>query len=269
VRWSNVLYGILIGITDLIPGVSGGTVAFVLGIYDELLAAIGGILTRQWRKHVGFLLPLGVGIVAALLAFSRLIAYLLEHHFIPTRMFFLGLILGVLPMLFRRSDARRAFQAPHWTLLFVSATALAATRLLNPDPAVAPITELTAVRAAGLFLAGAGAAVAMLMPGISGSFVLLVLGAYPTAIHALATINLPLIAVIGSGVVAGLIGGSKVIRLTLHRYPAHTYAAIIGLIVGSLFVVFPGFGTAGQMLAGLVTFAAGVAIAFFFSRHEA
>ncbi len=214
-RWSNVFRGLLIGICDLIPGVSGGTVALVLGIYDELLASISGILTKNWRRHIGFLLPLGVGIGGALLAFSRAIAYLLEHHFEPTQMFFMGLIVGVLPMLFRRSDARRTFKAPHLVIFATAAAAVAAMKFINPDPAIEPITKLTGARAVGLFLAGAAGGIAMLMPGISGSFVLLVLGAYPTAIFALATLHIPLIVTIGAGVVAGLIVGSKLIRYVL------------------------------------------------------
>lgn len=267
-QWHNVYRGFLIGASDLIPGVSGGTVALVLGIYDELLAAVGGILSREWRKHAGFLLPLALGVVGALLVFSRAIAYLLERHFVPTQMFFMGLIVGVLPMLWHRSEAPKTFRLPHVVLLAAAALATATTKLVNPDPAVEPMTELSAARAAGLFLSGAAAAFATLLPGISGSFVLLVLGVYPTAIYALATLHVPLIVVIGSGIAVSLLVGSRLIRMTLRRYPTYTYAVIIGLILGSVVVVFPGVGTVGQTIAGIATFAGGCAIAVFFGRHE-
>lgn len=267
-RWSNVFRGLLIGICDLIPGVSGGTVALVLGIYDELLASISGILSKHWRRHIRFLLPLGIGIGGALLFFSRAIAYLLEHHFAPTQMFFMGLIVGVLPMLLRRSDARRTFQAPHFVILTIAATAVAAMKFINPEAAVEPITELTTARAIGLFLAGAAGATAMLLPGISGSFVLLVLGAYPTAIFALATLHIPLIATIGAGVIAGLIVSSTLIRYVFNRYPTPTYAAIVGLIVGSVVVIYPGFASVGAFIMGASTFLAGFAIAVYFGQHE-
>lgn len=267
-RWSNVLRGALIGICDLVPGVSGGTVAIVLGIYDELLAAIGGFFSREWRRHFAFLFPLGLGIVGALLVFSRAIDYVLEFHFVPTQMFFMGLILGVLPMLLRRSDARRKFTAVHIGLLVVAAVAVAALAFINPDRAVEPVTSLTTTRAFGFFLAGAAASVALLMPGISGSFVLLVLGVYPTAIHALATLHIPLIIILGSGVGSGLIIGSKLIRRMLTRWPTATYAAIIGLILGSVVVIFPGFGTTAETLTGLVTFIVGFSLAAYFGRHE-
>src|SRR5690606_21094265 len=150
-RWSNVLRGLLIGICDLIPGVSGGTVAVVLGIYDELLAAIGGFFSREWRRHLAFLLPLGLGVAGALLGFSRAIDYVLAGYYVPTQMFFMGLILGVRPMLLRRSDARRTFARAHLVLMAASALAVAALAFVHPERVVEPMVSLTPAQAAGLF----------------------------------------------------------------------------------------------------------------------
>ena len=94
-EWRNLYRGFFIGISDLIPGVSGGTIAFILGIYDELLASISGFFSRNWKKHIGFLLPLGIGIGITLLLFSRVIEYLLKNYYAPTQFFFLGLVIGV------------------------------------------------------------------------------------------------------------------------------------------------------------------------------
>lgn len=256
------------GICDLIPGISGGTVAFMLGIYDELLAGIGGIVSRDWRRHLGFLLPLGIGIGVSLLAFSRGIEYLLEHHYVPTQMFFTGLIVGVLPMLFKRSDARRTFSAAHVIVLLAAAAAVAGMALVDPRETADPVMNLTGATSVRLFISGAVASVAMLLPGISGSFVLLVLGVYPTAIHALATFHIPLISTIGVGVVVGFIVGSKLIRRVLERYPKFTYAAIIGLIVGSVVVVFPGIGTGAETAVGIVVGGIGFGLAAFFGARS-
>lgn len=267
-RWTNLFRGLLMGICDLIPGVSGGTVAFMLGIYDELLASIGGIVSREWRRHLGFLLPLGIGIGVSLLAFSRGIDYLLEHHYVPTQMFFTGLIVGVLPMLLKQSDARRTFSTAHLAVLVAGAAAVAAMAFVNPRHSVDPVITLTAATAVQMFLSGAAASVAMLLPGISGSFVLLVLGVYPTAIHALATFNIPLIVITGAGVVGGLIVGSKLISRVLKRYPRFTYAAIIGLIIGSVVVVFPGVGTGAETAVGLIAGGVGFGLAAFFGARS-
>lgn len=268
-RWSNIFRGLLIGICDLIPGVSGGTVAVVLGIYDELLAAIGGFFSREWRRHLAFLLPLGLGVAGALLGFSRAIDYVLAVYYVPTQMFFMGLILGVLPMLLRRSDARRTFARAHLVLMAASALAVAALAFVHPDRVVEPMVSLTPAQAAGLFFAGVAASIALLLPGISGSFVLLVLGVYPTAIHALATLRIPLIVTIGAGVGVGLVVGSRLIRRMLIHHPTPTYAAIIGLIIGSVVVIFPGFGTGAETAAGLAAFVAGFGLAAFLGRREA
>ncbi|MBO1913784.1 DUF368 domain-containing protein, partial [Microvirga sp. 3-52] len=79
-QWRNLYRGFFMGISDLIPGVSGGTIAFILGIYDELLVSISGFFSRDWRKHIGFLLPLAIGMGATLLLFSRLIEFLLKNY---------------------------------------------------------------------------------------------------------------------------------------------------------------------------------------------
>ncbi|EMF45678.1 membrane protein [Planococcus halocryophilus Or1] len=89
-EWKNIYRGVLMGISDLIPGVSGGTIAFILGIYDRLLEAISGFFSRNWKKQLGFLVPLGIGVVITLLLFSRVIEYLLEQHYEATQFFSWG-----------------------------------------------------------------------------------------------------------------------------------------------------------------------------------
>lgn len=241
IEWKNLYRGVLMGICDLIPGVSGGTVAVMLGIYDRLLEAISGFFSREWRRYLGFLLPLAIGIGGALLAFSRAIAYLLEHHFVPMQFLFLGLVIGVLPLLLRQAQAAEGFGAGHLPLMLVSAGAMALLALVRPAAEVAPLVAPSGLQWLWLFAAGWLGSMAMLLPGISGSFVLLLLGVYPTAIAALSDLNIPVIAVIGAGVVVGFIVSSKAIRWLLARYPGMTYAAAIGLIVGSVALIFPGW----------------------------
>lgn len=241
------------GATDLIPGVSGGTIAVVLGIYDALLAAISGFFSRQWRRHLGFLFPLGLGMAAALVGLSRGIEYLLEHHYVPTQFFFIGLIVGILPSLAQRIDARRNLDSRHLVLLVAAAVVVASIAFVRPNNSAEVIATLTPWTAVGLFLAGFIASMAMLLPGISGSFILLLLGVYPTAIHALSTLNLPFIAIIGSGVGVGFIASSKGIQHVLAHYPKSAYAAIMGMIVGSIAVVFPGVAAPATMAVSVFT----------------
>lgn len=266
-EWHNLYRGFLIGTSDLIPGVSGGTIAVMLGIYDRLLDAISGVFSREWRRHVNFLLPLGIGMAAALLSLSRTIAWLLEHQYVPTQFFFIGLIIGILPSLLQQVDIRNRFRFAHFATLLTAAALVASMAYFTPDRTSQAIIELTPLSAVGLFAAGWLASMAMLLPGISGSFVLLMLGVYPTAIDALATLNIALIAIIGLGVALGFIVSSKIIRHLLSRYHDIAYAAIIGLIVGSLFVVYPsGIGGASVLVSGL-TLLIGLALALFFGQR--
>lgn len=266
--WKNIYRGLLMGVTDLIPGVSGGTVAFVLGIYDRLLEAISGFFSRDWKKHIGFLVPLGIGIVAALMIFSRLIDYLLENHLAPTQFFFMGLIIGVVPFILKQAGAKQNFKTTHIVVLIIVAILLASLAFIKPDEAAPPITSLSVPVFFLLFFSGWMASMAMLLPGISGSFILLLIGVYTTAIRALKDFNIPLIIVIGAGVIIGFVVSSKAIRYLLANFQYMTYAVIVGLIFGSFFVMFPGIPTGITLLFSMITFVAGLVFSLWFSSDK-
>lgn len=268
-EWKNIYRGVLMGISDLIPGVSGGTIAFILGIYDRLLAAISGFFSREWKKHLSFLIPLAIGIGITLLLFSRVIEYLLEQHYEATQFFFMGLILGVIPYIMKQAEVKRNFTARHIIILVVIGAALASTAFIQTSEDVAPITTLSVPVFFLLFFSGWLASMAMLLPGISGSFILLLLGVYTTAINALSTLNIPVALAIGAGVIVGFIVSSKAIRYLLENFTYATYAAIIGLILGSLFVVFPGFASdTTTLVTSLITFAVGLVFTLWFSSPK-
>lgn len=268
-EWKNIYRGILMGISDLIPGVSGGTIAFILGIYDRLLEAISGFFSKNWKKQLGFLVPLGIGIVITLLLFSRFIEFLLSNHYEATQFFFMGLILGVLPYIMKQAEVKKNFTARHLVILLVIGAALASMAFIQTNDNVTPITELSVPTFFLLFFSGWIASMAMLLPGISGSFILLLIGVYSTAINALSTLNLPIIMAIGAGVMLGFVISSKAISYLLEHFTYVTYAAIIGLILGSLFVVFPGFSAdTATLVTSLITFTAGLVFTLWFSSPK-
>ncbi|MFA9557183.1 DUF368 domain-containing protein [Evansella sp. AB-rgal1] len=258
--WRNVYRGAMMGITELIPGVSSGTIAVILGIYDQLIIAINGVLSKDWKKHLTFLIPLAVGMGLALVGFGRLIGYLLDHFEEPTRFFFLGLILGVLPLLLKQSNAKKTFKMVHYVTLVIAAGIVALMKLLPENHQV--IETMTFGDAITLFFAGWIASMFMLLPGISGSLVLLILGAYKTAINAIGTFNIPILLVIGVGVLVGFFVSSRLIKYLLSNYYYVTYAAIIGLVLGSTVVVFPESTSAYQIIPSIFTFIGGAATAF-------
>ncbi|WP_099156495.1 DUF368 domain-containing protein [Virgibacillus ndiopensis] len=267
-EWKNIYRGMLMGASDVIPGVSGGTIAVLLGIYDRLIAAINGILSKEWKKHIGFLIPLGIGIGAAILLLSRVIEWLFAHYPGPTQFFFLGLIIGILPYLFHQADAKNTFGLKHFVLLIIGAIIVGSMAFLQADePAV--IENITSSTYILLFFAGVLASSAMILPGISGSFMLLLIGVYPTIISAISNLQLDIIAVTGVGIVIGILVMSKIINFFLNRYRYMTFALIIGLVIGSVIVVFPGWPeSTSLLLLSIGTFAVGLFAAYILGRVE-
>ncbi|QTM98101.1 DUF368 domain-containing protein [Sediminibacillus dalangtanensis] len=267
-EWKNIYRGLLMGASDVVPGVSGGTIAVILGIYDRLIASVNGFFSKEWKRHLGFLVPLGIGIVGAVFALANLIEWLFEHYPGPTQFFFLGLIIGVLPFLFHKAEAKKTFKVKHVILLLLGAILVASIAFF---PAEEPdqIANLDFGTYVYLFFAGFIASSAMILPGISGSLILLIIGAYTTITSAISNFKLDIIFVVGAGILIGIVVMSKIIHYFMARYPSATYALVIGLVIGSVAVVFPGWPQEMPMvIVSIVTFAAGLAAAVLLGRVE-
>lgn len=267
-EWKNIYRGLLMGASDVIPGVSGGTIAVLLGIYDRLITAINGIFSKDWKRQLGFLIPLAIGVGTAILLLSHLIEWLFEHYAGPTQFFFLGLIIGILPYLFHEAGAKRTFGTRHYVLLVIGAIIVGSMAFIQSgDPAV--IENISTSTYILLFFSGMLASSAMILPGISGSFMLLVIGIYPTIIGAISNLQLDIIVVTGVGIVIGILVMSKIINFFLQRFRHATFALIIGLVIGSILVVFPGFpGSTSLLLLSVATFAVGLLAAYILGRVE-
>ncbi|PYZ94142.1 DUF368 domain-containing protein [Salipaludibacillus keqinensis] len=260
-EWRNIYRGVLMGVSNIIPGVSAGTIALVLGIYDQLIVSISDFFSAKWRQTLGFLVPLGIGIVGAIVAFGGLITWLLTNHEQPTQFFFLGLIIGVIPLLFKQSDMKEKFTIAHYSVLGVTGILIGFLGFMNPD-AAAVVHELTLLNGVWFFVAGWIASMSLLLPGISGALVLILFGVYYTAMSAISTLDFAVISVIGAGVVVGFVVSSKFIKYLLNHFPYMTYAAIIGLLLGSLIIVYPGFSAGpAAIFPSIITFIAGTATA--------
>jgi len=229
------------GAADVVPGVSGGTVAFITGIYDELLHSINSIdaeafrllikfrIADLWKKVNGnFLVVLLSGIATSLLSLAKLMVYLLAHHPIAIWSFFFGLILISAPLVMR--------EVKQWNLGSV------ATFILGVAIAYA-ITVLSPTQSPDalwfVFFSGALAICAMILPGISGAFILLLIGKYQFMMSALLELNIPVIIVFMAGCVVGLLGFSRFLTWILDNYHSATIALLAGFMLGSLNKVWP------------------------------
>lgn len=222
------------GIADLIPGVSGGTIAFITGVYEELLASIKTLQLHSMKKIAWpFLLPLGAGILTAVFCVSRLFYYLLLNHPVPLFAFFFGLILASVLFCGRKAGLGRP---SHWFIFALGACVAFALAGLKPGS----FTEL------GFFpiaLAGFAAAGAMLLPGISGSYLLQLLGVYSFVLEALnmptAPGSLKLLTAICLGVCLGFVSFSRVVSWLVTRLSTWTYAALVGFMLGGTRSIWP------------------------------
>ncbi|GAA0431529.1 DUF368 domain-containing protein [Lentibacillus halophilus] len=267
-EWKNIYRGVLMGASDVIPGVSGGTIAVLLGIYDRLIAAINGVLSKNWKKQLGFLVPLGTGIVIAIFSLSHLIKWLLKYYPQPLQFFFLGLILGIIPYLFRQADANNTFRIRHVLILLVGAAVVGSLALIGENEGSA-VQDRTLMTYAWLLMAGFLASSAMILPGISGSLIFLMIGAFQTVITGISDMQLDVIAAVGIGIVLGISVMSKIIHFFLVHYRIATFALVTGLVIGSLVVVFPGWpATVPLVLASIATFALGLSAAYILGKVE-
>ncbi|MGT2357119.1 DUF368 domain-containing protein [Staphylococcus aureus] len=250
-KWINILKGFAMGTSDLVPGVSGGTIALLLGIYNQFIASISGIFSRRFWPSFTFLIPIIIGMLLAMGSLSNLFNYLLSQHHIPT-MFFLWWINHwyIVPYLLKISNYKTSFTTKHYMMVIAGIAILIVITLMNNgDKHAGETLTLSTGLIIKYFIAGMCASSAMLLPGISGSFMLLVFGVYGTVMLAISEVvklnftGLPILLAVGFGVLAGFIISSKIIQYFLTHHKLMTFALIIGFVVGSLFAVFPGLPT--------------------------
>lgn len=269
-----VLAGVLFGLANVIPGVSGGTMAVVFGVYERLIGILSDPI-KGIKKEWKFILVFGVGAVIGILAFGKLMNWLLERYPAQSAMFFVGVILGSLPMLFKSSfmQGGKVRLTAGTLIAFLVGFGIMIPMIAagNTDEAKeaakagAALGNVDVGQALLMLVYGVIASSTMIIPGISGSFVMLLLGVYGkiiAAVAALTSSNLMsaviLLLPFGIGVVLGLVFCSKLIKFLLNKYPNITYAAIFGFVVGSIGCVFPGFKNID--LIGVIALIAGIVV---------
>ncbi|RAJ13038.1 DUF368 domain-containing protein [Olleya aquimaris] len=235
------LKGIAMGAADAVPGVSGGTIAFISGIYEELIATISGInlsllktlkskgFLAFWKQLNGnFLLALLTGIIVSFVSFMRLAKYLIEEHPVLIWSFFFGLIIASIFFVGK--------QINKWTISTILALIIgaAAAFYISSLPSLASNTN-----SYFLLFAGAISICAMILPGISGSFILVILGAYKTLSDAFHDFDFKKIALFASGAIVGLLSFSHLLKWLFKNYHNTTLAILTGFILGSLNKVWP------------------------------
>jgi len=257
--------GAVIGVANIIPGVSGGTLAVVLGIYDRLVSAIGNFFldTENRRDNLSFLIQLALGALIAIFLLSNLMDYLYNHHEYATIFFFIGLIVGSIPTVLRQHTDMRP-NIPNITLFLVGVVAILSLELLHVSETGSATGNMELPI---LFFAGLLSAAAMIVPGFSGSFVLVAIGVYWDLIESVKSLDILPLMFFGVGGLIGLMIVSKAIDKILHLYPSKFYYFILGLVIASIMVLFPGIPIELDVLfLSALTFVAGALISLKLSK---
>lgn len=260
----NFFIGIIMGIANVIPGVSGGTIAVSFNIYDKLIGLISQFRTKikeDWKFVVFLAAGLGVGI----LGFAKLMVFLLEHYPVDTGFFFLGVIMGSVPMIYGKAVTPKfnPFTVIPFAICF---GVMVFMHFVSPEGGAS--TQLnggTLYNIIMMMVYGAIGAACMLIPGISGSFVLMFIGAYGKVMGIIAEFNFLLLCALGIGCIIGVFGCAKIINRFIYKYGNYTYSGILGFVLGSLMLVYPGYSFSADGIIPFILLIIGFSITFYFN----
>ncbi len=249
----DILRGCALGVANIIPGVSGGTLAVSMGIYDKIINSVTGLF-RHFKKSVITLLPYGIGMVVGLLGLSFIIEFLFARFPLPTILLFIGLILGGVPALAKRIKGKR-IGALGVVLFCVFFLLLVLLPFIAGEERTDLVLTADAVTIIKLFFVGILASATMVIPGVSGSMILMSLGFYApilssiTAfVRAALALDIPaalaecaILVPFGIGVLIGIFAIAKLISFLLARFEVYTYCAVLGLVAASPVSIFTAF----------------------------
>jgi putative membrane protein len=273
----QVAKGAVMGLANIIPGVSGGTMAVVMGIYDKLIHSITH-LRKEFKESIKFLFPILVGLILGIVGLSYLITMMFERIPVQTNLLFIGLIIGGLPMIFGKlKETEKKVQVGNviaGVLFFALVVGLAFVR---PDETVSVSSQLSFVNGMKLFGVGVVASATMVIPGVSGSMIMLLLGYYNTIlaeikafVEALRAMDGPALMhgfgffiPFGLGVLIGIVLIAKLIEVIFEKAPNYAYCAILGLIFASPIAVIAMSDLSKYNLLSVGTGLIGLALGYF------
>lgn len=237
----NIICGMLIGVANAIPGVSGGTMAVILDIYDKIMYSIS---LKNIKSNLKFLVTLAAGAIIGIFLLSNVIVQAMTNYPVILNFCFIGLVLGSIPALYKKAKGDN-LKPRNWIFFITALLLMIFLTIVNPDAtANKTLVEFGGISlgfCVWLFITAAISTVAMILPGLSGSLIFLLLGTYGIVMESIATFNFILIGVIGLGVLLGGFIGVKVIKKMLRFHPQALYFGILGLMVGSMIIIWPGF----------------------------
>lgn len=267
--------GFFIGLANIIPGVSGGTLALTLGIYEKLIGCISHFF-KNLKENIKFILPIGIGAVIAILSLSHLISFCLDNYVLPTILFFIGAILGGLPMLIKKVSGHK-ITISNIIIFLITFGIIILLLFLNSETEVS-FQNMNVIDYLLLFVVGVVASATMVIPGVSGSAVLMTIGYYKPILNIVKNLtdfsslgsNLAILIPFGLGVLVGILLIAKVLEFLFKNFEVKTYYGVLGFIVASIIailyqnlVVNSSFVfTVPSLIIGIILFTLGFVIAY-------
>lgn len=267
-----ILKGVIIGIANIIPGVSGGTLMITLGIYQEIIETISHFF-KNFKRSLKLVIPIGIGMLLSILILSKIISVCLEKYPFPTTFFFIGLIVGGIPLLWKKVSAAK-YKINNWLVFLITFGIILTFTFLKSGDYVVSFENMSFTGYIGLFIVGMISAATMVIPGISGSFVLMLVGYYEPIVNTIKDLtnfdllshNLLILIPFGLGILIGIVLVAKLIEWLLNKYPIKTYYGVLGFVLASIVSIIKplfGYGTSIiEVVISIVLFIVGGIIAY-------
>ena len=262
----NVIMGFMIGAAAILPGVSGGVIAVLCGVYERAVKDISDIW-HKWRSEFWFLATIGIGIIIGMLIFAVGLDYIITNYEVPAMFLFMGLIVAQIPELCKIAKNDEPIKPSYVISFIVGFAIMIALFIIDDGGTQTTELEYTLQNIFLLVFCGIIMAISKIVPGISGSALLLALGLYQITISAMAHLDLYFLIPIGIGVIIGILGFAKIMAYLLDNYHNITYYAILGLTISSLLIIYPGLNTVADTFIGVAAFIVGFIISYLFNIY--
>lgn len=250
----DYLKGILIGSGAILPGISSGVFCVIFGIYEKLVDSILNLF-KDFNKNFKFLLPLVLGGITGVFLVGRILNFLFVSYSMQTSFCFIGLICGSIPVLFKRANKKNGFRLHYLIFLLIAfCIGILSMRLETILPNIIQ-TDLNNSSFIYLIIAGFFMSIGIVVPGVSSTIILMCLGIYPCYLNAVATANFSILLPIGVGVIIGSLIFLKLIQFLFKNYYVQTFYIIIGFVLGSIFVLYPGISFGLDGVISIILFA--------------